>query len=226
MLRGLAGFGLWTRPWMHAAYPTRMPALGNVEADFFEPAAWKTEYPQPAFDRMDAADAFWAASLVARFTDRMLEAIVATGRLTDERAAAHLTDVLIRRRDKVVRHWITGTTPLDRFAVEAGGTTLAFDNAATRLGAAGATARYTARWFALDNATGTDTPVGAEVATSTTVLAVPADAWGPADGAGDRYAVVAIGAEHGAFPAWRTPERVTLRSRAGDVSVVGIERPR
>jgi hypothetical protein len=47
-------------------YPAN-PSLGNIEADFFEPRKWKTEYPQPAFDQMDAADAFWAASIASRF---------------------------------------------------------------------------------------------------------------------------------------------------------------
>ena len=143
ILKGLAGFGLWTRGWMHAKYPTELPSLGNIEADFFTPAAWKTEYPQPAFDRMDAADAFWAASLVARFTDPMIRAIVDTGRLTDERAAQRLTEILIARRDKVVAYWITQTTPLDRFALSADGTTMAFENAAVRTGASPGRARPT-----------------------------------------------------------------------------------
>ena len=52
------------------------PSLGNIEAEFFQPWKWKTEYPQPAFDRMDDADAFWAASLASRFTNPMIEAIV------------------------------------------------------------------------------------------------------------------------------------------------------
>ena len=114
--KGLVTFGLWTRGWTKARYP-KDPSLGNIEADLFEPRRWKANYPQPAFDQMDAADAFWAASIASRFTNEMIHAIVATGRLSNPDAAAYLADTIIRRRDKVVAYWITGTNPLDRFAV-------------------------------------------------------------------------------------------------------------
>jgi hypothetical protein len=226
ILKGLAGFGLWTRGWMHARYPTDLPSLGHVEAEFFQPAAWKTEYPQPAFDRMDAADAFWAASLVSRFTDAMLRAIVDTGRLTDERAAQRLTEILIARRDKVVAYWITRTTPLDRFTLSDDGATLRFDNAAMRTGSSGPGTTYRAQWFALDNATGSETAVGSERTQAEPTLAIPDGVWGAADAGGDRYAVVGIGAVDPRFPNWSAPVRVTLRSRDGRAAVVGIERPR
>ena len=41
------------------------------------------EYPNPAFDNMRPDDAFWAAKIVARFTDDMIRAIVAKARYTD-----------------------------------------------------------------------------------------------------------------------------------------------
>ena len=52
-----------------------------------------------------------------------------------------------------------------------------------------------------------------------------ADAWGPTDDVGDRYAVAAIATLHAEFPHWEQPVVVTLRDRTGDVRVVGIERP-
>jgi hypothetical protein len=211
---------------MHATYPTELPSLGNIEADFFTPAAWKPEYPQPAFDRMDAADGFWAASLVSRFTDAMLRAIVDTGQLTDERAAQRLTEILIARRDKVVAYWITPTTPLDRFELSADGSALAFDNAAVRVGAAGSGATFVTQWSALDNDAGAEMAVGPEIVVTASSVAVPGDTWGPVDAAGDRYAIVAIGADDPRFPAWKVPVRVTLRSRDGRATVVGVERPR
>jgi hypothetical protein len=133
---------------------------------------------------------------------------------------------VIARRDKVVAHWITGTTPLDAFALSADGTALVFDNAAVRTGAVGSGATYAARWFALDNTTSAETPVGGEIAAAEPSLVVPDAAWGPADTVGDRYAVAAIGAIDPRFSAWRTPVRVTLRQRDGRATVVGIERPR
>jgi len=224
--KGLGAFGFYRRDWSKVQYPAN-PSLGNIEADFFQPAKWKTEYPQPAFGQMDDADAFWAASLASRFTNPMIEAIVKTGELSDPAAARYLTDVIIKRRDKVVNYWITRTNPLDRFLVEPviGGALLTFDNAAIRLRAAQPGASYKVRWSALDNLARTAKPVGDEVALDRTCALVPAEAWGPTDDTGARYAVAAIRTEHATFPAWNRPVDVTLRDRGGVIDVVGIVRP-
>jgi hypothetical protein len=223
--KGLFTFGLWTRDWTKVHYPDH-PSLGNIEADFFEPWKWKTEYPQPAFDQMDAADAFWAASIASRFTNAMIEAIVKTGELSDPAAARDLTDVIIRRRDKVVGYWMTRTNPLDNFMVTGTGSSVAltFDNAALRLRLATPAASYKVQWRALDNAAGTERAVGDEVTLSAMCASIPALAWGPADTAGFRYAVASISTAHPTFPSWATPVVVIVRSRNGTVDVVGIER--
>jgi hypothetical protein len=224
--KGLFSFGLWTRGWTKVRYPANR-SLGNIEADFFEPAKWKTEYPQPAFDQMDAADAFWAASIVSRFTDPMIKAIVDTGELSDPEAARYLTDVIIRRRDKVVAAWIVQTNPLDSFAVRrtATGAELSFDNAAVRLRLAQPADTYKVAWLALDNISGTERSVGDEVDNSTRRLAIPAAAWGPIDSGGFRYAVASIKTFEPGYPVWANPVRVTVRDRAGTLEIVGIERP-
>src|SRR5262245_41247213 len=224
--KGLVSFGLWRRDWMNVRYPSN-PSLGNIEADFFEPMKWKTEYPQPAFNQMDAADAFWAASIASRFSDEMIKAIVATGELSDPEAARYLTDVIIRRRDKVVRCWIAQTNPLDTFAVQrtATGAELTFDNAAIRLQVSEPVATYKAQWMAFENAAGMERAVGESIDASSPRLTVPDAAWGPADAAGFRYAAVAIATVHPDRPTWAQPVRVTLRERRGTLDVVGIDRP-
>src|SRR4030095_9409440 len=110
--KGIVSFGLWRRDWMTARFSAN-PSLGNIEADVFEPAKWKTEYPQPAFDQMDAADAFWAARIASRFTDPMIRSIVETARLSNPETARILGDIIIRRRNKSVAYWIARTNPLD-----------------------------------------------------------------------------------------------------------------
>jgi hypothetical protein len=226
ILKGLFTFGLRTRDWTKARYPGN-PSLGNVEADYFEPWKWKTEYPQPAFAEMDAADAFWTARIASRFTDQMIRGIVETGRLSDPEAARFLTDVIIRRRDKVVAYWISRTNPLDNFELRQDGasTTLVFDNAAIRVRAAAPGATYKVRWSALDNMTGAMRPAGIDADLTETRTPVPDTAWGPRDDAGTRYATVAIETIHPAFPYWKDPVRVTIRNRNGSLDVVGIERP-
>ena len=229
IVKGLLTFGLWRRGWMKVDYPD-YPSVGHYEADFFEPGKWRPKYPNPAFDRMDAADAFWAARIVSRFTDEMLRAIVAESRISDPEAAAYLTDVIITRRNKVVNYWISRTNPLDRFEVHrlAGtGLELTFENAAMRVGAAQQGATYRVRWSALDNLSGQETPAGSRLSSLAETRAPVSEAtWGPADDVGDRYAVAAIQTLHPDFPHWREPVVVSLRDRAGEVNVVGIERPR
>jgi hypothetical protein len=223
--RGLLSLGFWARDWARVRYPED-PSLGNIEAEFFEPWRWKTEYPQPAFDQMDAADAFWAARIASRFTDQMVRAVVETGQLSNPAAAQFLTDVIIRRRDKVVSYWIAGTNPLDAFAVggERDRPELTFDNAAVRLRVADS-AGYKVRWMAFDNNAGTERAIGPEADLAEPRVRVPDAAWGPVDAAGFRYSVAAIKTIHARFPHWAADVRVTLRQRDGAIDVVGIERP-
>jgi hypothetical protein len=224
--KGLVSFGLYPRAWTKVQYPTSS-ALGNIEADFFEPAKWKTEYPQPAFSVMDAADAFWAARIASRFTNDMIKAIVDTGELSDPDDAKYLTDVIVKRRDKVVAYWISQTNPLDSFALNrnATGLELAFDNAAIRLRVVPPGATYKARWLAFDNSTGSARLVGQDLDLNQTRVAIPSEAWGPPDTTGCRYASVSISTIEVNHPNWALPVLVTLRERGGVIDVVGIERP-
>ena len=64
---------------MRVDYPYPQYAeIGRIEADHFDPPKWKPDYPNAAFDRMLPDDAFWAARIVARFSDEAIRAIVAT----------------------------------------------------------------------------------------------------------------------------------------------------
>jgi hypothetical protein len=134
--------------------------------------------------------------------------------------------VIIRRRDKVVACWISQTNPLDRFVVgrTSTGAELTFDNAAIRLRLAQPEATYKARWLALDNTTGTERAVGEELDINDPRLAIPDAAWGPADDAAFRYAIVSIKTVHAGYPNWTSPVLVTVRERGGTIDVVGIER--
>jgi hypothetical protein len=224
--KGLLTFGLWQRDWMKARYAP-VPSIGNVAAESFDPAAWKPEYPHPAMDQMDANDAFWAARIAARFSDEAIKAIVDAARLSDDRAAAHLASVIIRRRDKAVEHGITGTNPLDSFVAvrDRAGVTLTFDHAAARLGLVADRAHYEIGWASLDNMRGIELDAAGDTAGDSRELRVPAAAWGPEDVAGFRYAIASIRTLQPGHPHWALPVRVTLRARGDDVTVVAIDRP-
>ena len=223
--KGILTFGLWQRPWMKVKYP-HYPAIGNLESHFFEPWRWKPEYPNPAFERMDEADAFWAARLMIPFTDEVLRAIVKTAQISDPAAESYMVEALIERRDKCIQYWITRTNPLDRFAISRGGTEVTFDNAAVRAGAVEGEVTYDAQWAQLDNLANKETAVGEPVRVADKTLKVPADAWGPKDDAGYRYAIARIHSRHTGNPFWAEPVVLAIRDKGGNYDVVGIERPR
>ena len=95
--------GLYMRPWITVKYPQIARSVGRFEADFFDPLAWKPEYPNPAFDRMQPDDAFWAARIVAKFSDEAIRAVVAKARYSERAAAEYIATTLIKRRDKVLK---------------------------------------------------------------------------------------------------------------------------
>jgi hypothetical protein len=110
--RAFYTFGISDRAWRRIpyAYPQYAEA-GRIESEYFDPATWKPEYPNPAFDRMLADDGFWAAKIVARFTDDAVRAIVSTGDFLSKDAERYLADTVIRRRDKVVDHFFRQLNP-------------------------------------------------------------------------------------------------------------------
>ena len=224
--KGLASLGFYRRDWQSAKWP-KNASIGNIEAEVFDPATWKTEYPNPAFNQMDAADAFWAASIMSRFSNAMIKSIVEESRLSDSTAANHLADVIIKRRDKTVRWGITRTNPLDRFEIRSRPTpALVFDNAAERLHVVEQlTAQYIVRWAPFDNRSGTTQSIQSEIETTSTVATIPSGIWGPPDDAGFRYAVALISTRHPQFTHWVSPVGVTLRNRDGALDVVGIAHP-
>jgi hypothetical protein len=149
--------GIAEPAWRRVRYPV-VPEVGNLEADFFEPDQWKPEYPNPAFERMQPEDAFWAARIVARFSDEAIAAIVKTGRLGNPDAEAYLTDILKKRRDKVVARYYRVVSPLAGFRVQDGA--VAFDDLGPRGGLAAVSA-YETEWASFDNVTGARKPLDA-----------------------------------------------------------------
>ena len=104
-------------------------------------------------------DAFWAARIVARFTDEMIGAVVQKAQYSDPRATEYMTQTLIARRDKVVAAWLNQVCPAVDPVLGADGA-FTFTNAAVAARAAAPAESYQLQWFRFDNATATRTPVG------------------------------------------------------------------
>jgi hypothetical protein len=152
------------------------------------------------------------------FSDDLIRAIVKVGQYSDPAAEQHLADVLIKRRDKIGRAYLTMLNPVVDPALDAAGA-LTFGNAATQHGFATAPRGYTARWFAFDNATGESRPIGETTAAQGSM---PAPAGVPtAPGA---YVRIEIAADHPDYPNWKHPVQVYFVRQAAGWKLVGLER--
>jgi len=214
-LRSGLTLGLWDRPWRRVPYPD-YPEVGRFESDFFDPDRWKPEYPNPAFQRLDAQDAFWAARIVSKFSDEMIRAIVATGEFSDPKAEKYLADTLIRRRDKVTSAYFTRLNPLSEFRVAGRPEEprLEFENLGEAAGL-GRAERYEVQWFRFDNEAENLEPLGAGESYPDRSLPVPRDQAG--------YLMARVRTVAPSSPNWSQSVEVYFRRQSG-LSIVGIDR--
>ena len=210
------GFGL--SPWQLASYKPYYPSIGRFEAEYFDPPTWKPRVPTSAYLHMRDDDAFWAAQRVMAFTDAMIRAIVRTGEFSDPGAERYLGDMLIERRNKIGKAYLTRLVPVVSPALDGAGV-LTFDNVAARYGIATEPRTWKAEWFAFDNATGDSRALG-DVSGATARLTAPA-ALPATPGA---YVRVDVSADHPEHPKWATPVRTYFRREASGWKLVGLER--
>jgi hypothetical protein len=99
-LRGLASPFGHSDPW-DPNQPVVSPAVGRFDANL-EPLLWKPQYPNLAYEDMDEEDAEWAARLIGRFSDELIDAVVSLARYSNPADAAHVASALKARRDTIV----------------------------------------------------------------------------------------------------------------------------
>jgi hypothetical protein len=217
-LAGLATLGLWTPSWEFANYPKDLyPYVGLIQGDHFDPERWKPSYPNRAFSNMRPDDAFWAARIVAQFSDEALAAIVKKAQYREQKAADYLLSVLIKRRDKVVSAWLNGVNPLVNFRL-AGDGALTFDNAALAAKTSTPPTGYAITWSRFDNATDAHEAVGTETTVPSTTARAPQGL------ETSQYVAVSVKTLHPDRPVWAQPVRAYFRRDAGGWTTVGLER--
>lgn len=208
---GMASMGIWLRPWVMVRYPD-FPSIGRFEADFFRPEKWKPEYPNPAFQRMDAEDAFWAARQVMRFTNEDLRAVAGTGKLSNSQAEAYLIECLIRRRDKIGNYWLRQASSLDQFRVEDG--VLRFSDLLVTYGLESRMPEQQARFAAFNNQTASRTELATPVSLREGRLELPEAIRSAAAGF---FFVVSLSSGPHAV-------ELFLKKSGGQLQIVGIHR--
>jgi hypothetical protein len=220
----LATLGIYIRPWILVNYWEEAKSVGRFEGDFFDPVKWRPEYPNPAFDNMTADDAFWAARLVSKFNDEAIRAVVAKARYSEPGAAEHIASTLIKRRDKVLRAWLTGVNPLVNARLSSDGV-LTFENAAVDAGVAKPPTQYRFTLSRFDNATGVATPLiegGITAGTSGKVEGpLRVDAPKVLDAP---FVQVSVSTIHPDYPAWSKPVTFTFRRTDAGWETVGLDR--
>ena len=213
----LFSFGFALSPWQTVDY-VEYPSVGKFEGEVFDPRTWRPQTPTTAYLEMRDDDAFWAARRVAAFSDELIRAAVHTGEYTNPDAEKYLADVLIKRRDKVARTYLTAVNPIVNPRLDSNGR-LTFENAAFAAGVAEGPAAYRASWFRFDNATGETNPI-AETHSVTTAMDAPRDL----PTAAGSFIAVEVTVESEAHPAWRRPIRTHFRRALEGWTLVGLER--
>ena len=209
--------GFYVRPWLKVEYPD-IPAIGRFESDYFRPEDWKPVYANPAFANARPEDRFWAARIVAAFTDDHISATVATARFSDPRATEYMTKTLLARKRKILASWLNATNPVVNPALGADGV-LTMENAAEQAGVGPAAASYTIEWSTCDNTGGT-APPSIEQQVNTPRGQAPAAllAMRPA------FLSARVRATHPDRPAWSEPVTFYFRRVDAGWSLVGVER--
>jgi len=109
-------FGFLEMGWEDARYEEIHPTIGWMPVETFDPGSWRPNWPNQAFNNRTARDGYWGAKLVGSFSNEQIAAAVQAGRLP-AKAAAALTEILIRRRDKVISYWYAQVTPIENVDV-------------------------------------------------------------------------------------------------------------
>jgi hypothetical protein len=216
-LARLLTLGLYIRPWQTLDYAEH-PQIGKFDGDRFEPEEWKPRVPVAALRHARPDDTLWAALRVMAFTDEHIQAAVKTGGYTDPAAEKLLTDLLIKRRNKIGQVYYSRINPLVRFALSDSGA-LTFENPAVRAGFA-PKQRYEAVWASFNNGTGEARQIGAAAAADDERVQAPADL-----PAGDQaFIKVSLKAVEPAHAPWGVPVDVYFRRAGGGWKLVGVER--
>jgi hypothetical protein len=213
--RNMLGFGFRVPEYRCAKWPPypEYEAVGRIESELFDCVAWRNDYPNPAFVRMTARDAFWAAKILMRFTREELDAIVETGEFSNPDHAAYLADVLVERQQKCGRFGINVMNPLAEFRIEGG--RLDFTNLSERYGFVDAETRYQTSWSSFDNLSGEHRRLSEPVTSRDPRLELP--------DSGSAFLCAEIHSLNEENLHWNTAVLVYLRRSGSGYEIVGIE---
>lgn len=202
----LLTLGLLERPWRDPKPSPAGPTLGLFTAEVFSPDHYRTAYPYGPYTRVTEADAAWGARILARMSPAMIHAVIGEAQLSDPRIAAELERTLLGRREKLLRRYLTGLSPLARPHVDPRGQLCVVD---TRREAGLAVSAIEARLLVPGGTPAISVATDARSAETCIDVPIPAR---------DQHAVVEVRA------AGTRPARVHLYADDGQLRIAGLER--
>jgi len=220
----LVTLGAIRRPWDDVRFGPTGEVFGYYDVAHFDPDAFRTGYPNPAFVRKSERDAAWMARIIARLDESHLRRVLKEARLSPK-LEARLLSVLVGRRKKVLERYLTRLSPLAWPEVLPAGPSahLCLEDMALTAGIVSPRTRaYATRaWTttALEPA-----PVGAGHSERSRFVCVHLPKVSGASKRSPRYLIVDVIAKTGSRST--LPARVHLYHLGGrDYRVVGLERP-
>ena len=105
-------------PYWHGVRRTPFRSVGVFESEKFRPGLWRSTFPNPAFVEATPQDTFWAASILARFQYEHVRAAVSSARYTELGAMDWVIQVLMERRDKLLRYAFDRMLPVSSFQAQ------------------------------------------------------------------------------------------------------------
>lgn len=120
--KNFLGLGFRKSPWekrLEEQGPpeTQPEAVGYFDNNRFSPEGYKVQLPYYAFKDLTRADAYWAAKIIASFTDADIRAMIRAGMLSREEDAETVFKVLSERRDLIAAYWFGQVSPLESFSL-------------------------------------------------------------------------------------------------------------
>ena len=220
--KNMVGIGFNVPPYRRVKWPKypEYEAVGRWEADAFDAEGWRNDYPNPAFVRMTARDAFWAGKIIMSFTAEELRAIVELGEYSEAEWSEYFWKVLLERQQKCGRFAFNGINPLDEFRLS--GRSLAFSNLSEKYGFAEPGVTYQVMWSIYDNKDGSTQPLRGPLLTKEPSLPLPVFEYFLKQK--DLLLLVEIHSLHEAHPKWNKRIGIYLRSDGSSYQVVGIDR--
>jgi hypothetical protein len=117
----LLTLGLLDRPYRPASSDRPHPVFTYYEVEHFEPDAWRSGYPNAAFDRRTEHDTAWMARILSQISEGHLRALVSTGRFSRDDVASDLERILRGRQLRILERYLTRLSPLAFAEVETRG---------------------------------------------------------------------------------------------------------